>query len=172
MKKYKLNLGCGKDIKKDYINVDIHKLKGVDKIVDLNQKLPFKDNFFDEVFCSHVLEHSKDLNFTLKEIYRILKKDGKLIAIVPHFTNSGFFSDPTHKYFFTFETFYYFVKYSYFNYYYDFGFKKINQKIIFGKKYALWNYLLEPMANIFPNVYENSIFRVFPAQEIKVILIK
>jgi len=35
----KLNLGCGNDIKKDYVNLDIAKLQGVNVVWDVN-KLP------------------------------------------------------------------------------------------------------------------------------------
>lgn len=50
MKKKKLNLGCGKDIKKEYVNLDIRKFPGVDIIHDLNKfPYPFKDDSFDEI---------------------------------------------------------------------------------------------------------------------------
>ena len=38
------------------------------------KKLPFKDNEFDFVITSHVIEHVKDLDYFLKEIQRISKK--------------------------------------------------------------------------------------------------
>ena len=42
----KLNLGCGTDIKKGYINLDVAKLDGVDVVHDINRlPLPFKENF-------------------------------------------------------------------------------------------------------------------------------
>lgn len=48
----KLNFGCGKDIRKDYINADITTLEGVDKIFDFNVfPYPFLDGEFNEIFA-------------------------------------------------------------------------------------------------------------------------
>ena len=48
------------------------------------EKLPFKDNEFNFVILSDVLEHVKDENKSLNEVYRVLKKDGKVIITAPH----------------------------------------------------------------------------------------
>ena len=45
--------------------------------------LPFKDNFFDEIYCYEVLEHVKNLDKVLDEIKRVLKNKGKFILTVP-----------------------------------------------------------------------------------------
>lgn len=47
------------------------------------QKLPFKDNFFDKVIFTHVLEHVGKPTKALSEIYRVLKKGGELYLEVP-----------------------------------------------------------------------------------------
>lgn len=39
-----------------------------------SQKFPFKDNEFDYVICSHVLEHVKDVPFFTSELHRVAKK--------------------------------------------------------------------------------------------------
>mgnify|MGYP001197705651 FL=1 len=49
------------------------------------RKLPFKDNFFDYVICSEVLEHIIDYEMVIDEIYRILKPGGIFAASVPKF---------------------------------------------------------------------------------------
>jgi len=46
--------------------------------VEENKKYPFKDNSFYLISCNMVLHHVKDLDFVLKEIYRILKKGAYL----------------------------------------------------------------------------------------------
>ena len=70
----KLNVGCGDDIKEGYTNLDFVKLGGVDVVHDLNKfPWPFKDNTFDRVYASHVLEHVDDLIKIMKEIQRISK---------------------------------------------------------------------------------------------------
>jgi ubiquinone/menaquinone biosynthesis C-methylase UbiE len=42
------------------------------------KKLKFNDSFFDFVFCNGILSHTKNHLNLLKEMYRVLKKDGKL----------------------------------------------------------------------------------------------
>ena len=40
----KLNLGCGNDYRRGWLNCDKSKEVNPDKVVDLEKKLPFKDN--------------------------------------------------------------------------------------------------------------------------------
>jgi len=54
----------------------------VDYKVDI-QNLPFKDESYDFIFASHVLEHVKDGMKALSEIKRILKVDGVAVLPVP-----------------------------------------------------------------------------------------
>ena len=82
----KLNLGCGDKKMEGYVNVDVCGTP------DLNYDLscfpwPFEDNSADEVFSSHFLEHVPDYEKTILEIHRILKPDGILHFLVPHFRN-------------------------------------------------------------------------------------
>ena len=49
------------------------------------KKLHFKDNTFDFIICSEVLEHIIDYQSALSEINRILKPEGKLAVSVPKF---------------------------------------------------------------------------------------
>ncbi len=46
-------------------------------------KLPFKDNTFDSIICSEVLEHIEDFERVIKEIYRISKPGAKVGISVP-----------------------------------------------------------------------------------------
>lgn len=47
-------------------------------------KLPFKDNALDAVVCSEIFEHLDDDTGAMKEIYRVLKPGGILLASVPN----------------------------------------------------------------------------------------
>jgi ubiquinone/menaquinone biosynthesis C-methylase UbiE len=58
--------------KKIYPNIDF-RLANADK-------LPFKDNMFDTVLFYETIEHVEDPEKCLKEIKRVLKKDGNLIV--------------------------------------------------------------------------------------------
>ncbi len=55
------------------------------KLIDVDGKLPFKDNFFDVFVASEVLEHMDDeeLEVCIKEIKRVLKKGGFGILTFP-----------------------------------------------------------------------------------------
>ncbi len=46
-----------------------------------NEKYPFEDNMFEIITMKMVLHHIKNIDFTFKEIKRILKKNGFLIII-------------------------------------------------------------------------------------------
>jgi len=45
--------------------------------------IPFKNSSFDFVLCTEVMEHISEPEHLLKEVYRILKKNGKLLITVP-----------------------------------------------------------------------------------------
>ncbi len=88
----KLNLGCGWDYKKGYLNIDSNSLVNPDIIYDLNNlPYPFKKNQFKEIYCSHVIEHLYNNFKVISELHRILKVNGLLILKVPHFSR-GFTS--------------------------------------------------------------------------------
>lgn len=50
----------------------------------LQEKLPYKDSFFDMVFSSSVIEHLYDPEFFLRECNRVLKKDGRILLFTPN----------------------------------------------------------------------------------------
>ena len=76
-----LDIGCGYTANK-YANVvcdtqDLTEFYKNKKFILLREKkLPFKDNEFDFVIASHVLEHVEDPTFFLNEIQRISSKGG------------------------------------------------------------------------------------------------
>lgn len=114
----KLNLGCGKDIKKGYINLDSVKLKGIDVVHNLEKyPWPFKKDEFDEIYCDNVLEHLSDIIKPVEEIWRISKSKAKIIVKVPIYPSIWAYSDPTHKSAYTFITFNYFRPNDSLNYY-------------------------------------------------------
>ena len=52
----KINLGCGRNIMKGYVNVDKIKLRGVDVVHDLDKfPYPFKENSVDEIYARYIL---------------------------------------------------------------------------------------------------------------------
>lgn len=177
----KLNLGCGNDIRRDYVNLDIAKLPGVDVVFNIESgPLPFGEETFDEILCLDILEHL-DYIPILKEMHRVLKKGGKVTIRVPHFTSNNNYIDPTHKKMFSIKTFEFFTKNSFLgrSYYFDFKFEKLlSAQITFqrGYKYLFYNGFVQrifgkkPKFQIF---YELTLFsRMFPALNIEVELEK
>lgn len=83
-----LNVGCGDDSYGTHF-IDLYPTrKNVLKCNLDNNKFPFRENFFDEVYCMGVFEHLKNPLNMLKESYRILKKGGKIVIITD---NAGLF---------------------------------------------------------------------------------
>ncbi len=50
---------------------------------DLEKKLTYPDENFDNILVFNVIEHVYDFNNSINEIYRVLKKNGKIIGSVP-----------------------------------------------------------------------------------------
>ena len=48
------------------------------------QNMDFNDESIGAIMCNHVLEHVEDYRRALKEIYRVLKKNGTLICTFPY----------------------------------------------------------------------------------------
>ena len=178
----RLNVGCGKDIRAGWVNLDVTALPGVDVVHDIERlPLPFEDGEFDEIRCENVLEHV-DYAPVLKELYRILRPAGLLKIRVPHFTSRNNWVDPTHRKSFSIETFDFFVKGSQAEkdkgYYFDFCFgKMLSRRIKFLKRGLFWgNRLVEPLVNCSPKVqwfYESSFLcRLFPANDVVIELVK
>lgn len=97
-----LDVGCGSGKKLAFLarnnkvfGVDISKIavqkakkrRFKAKFVDIEKGLPFPSNKFDIVICSEVLEHLFKPSIALKEIKRVLKKEGVFFCTIPnHFT--------------------------------------------------------------------------------------
>lgn len=80
----KLNLGCGKDTREGYVNIDMLPGPGVDVVLDLNTcKLPYQSDSIDEIYLSHVLEHIIDRYAFMIECHRVLKPKGSVIVKLP-----------------------------------------------------------------------------------------
>jgi len=65
------------------VKIDTKRNKNFKILKGVGEYLTFKDNCFDVVFSSHVLEHVSDAPKVLQEIKRVLKNDGVLIIGVP-----------------------------------------------------------------------------------------
>jgi SAM-dependent methyltransferase len=170
----KLNVGCGRDIRAGYVNLDIVPFREVDLICDLDAfPYPFADNEFDEVFCQHVLEHVTDLVRAVEELHRILKPGGLLKVIGPYFASHMAFTDPTHKHFMTYGTFDFLAHYS------EVQFRVVKRwiKFLSGGRENLefmrskaYSWPIDLVINVAPVIYERFFFYYLPASEIHYLL--
>lgn len=81
---------CGLDISET--KVKRAKEKGLNVQLGDMHKLPFKDKSIDTVFCSHTLEHARDLKMAIDEMKRVANR---VIIIVP--IEAGGSNNPAHS---------------------------------------------------------------------------
>jgi 2-polyprenyl-3-methyl-5-hydroxy-6-metoxy-1,4-benzoquinol methylase len=65
----------------DFVVEDAKDIKGIEYIAAKVENLPFPDQHFDTVICTHVIEHILDYRAAIAELRRITKQ--KLIIVVP-----------------------------------------------------------------------------------------
>lgn len=148
----RLNLGCGMDIRKGFINVDFEQIKGVDMIFDLNNlPYPFGDNQFEHIVMKNILEHLNDPYRIMQEIHRISKKNAIVEIQTPHFSSDNAWGDLQHKRGFNSATFK--------NPNISGKFKIIEQKITFSS----CRFFMRPIANLNPSFYERHLAYMLPA---------
>jgi len=166
----KLHLGCGNDYKKGYLNCDISKEVNPDKVVDLEKKLPFKDNSVSEIIANHVFEHVVNFVPLMHEIHRVCKKGAVIKIKTPFFAAWGQYNDPTHVRFFTPFTFDYFRKGNYSHEVsankdmFEIKESKINYGIGASSKL---NWIMNPLINVHQAFYCRFFAFIFPASEMR-----
>jgi SAM-dependent methyltransferase len=71
------------DINPSFFSVSDLKIE----IGDLNQSLPYPNDFFDYLVCLEGIEHTENPSNAIREFQRILKKGGKFFLSTPNFLN-------------------------------------------------------------------------------------
>ncbi len=182
-----LELGCGdnKRIKKaigidiiDYVSVDI-----VGEVLDILSYFP--NNSVDEIHSFHFFEHVEKLENLLIQCDRVLKYNGKLFTVVPHFSNPYYYSDYTHKLFFGLYSMSYFASDNIHqnkvpNYKNKLNFRLLKVDLIFKSPRPFYiRYLFKRLQGLIFNscsymreFYEENFTYIFPCYEIKYILEK
>jgi SAM-dependent methyltransferase len=94
MRQVNLNLGCGKDVREGFVNID--RTAGVGVIQADVMHLPIGDGTVELVYASHLIEHLPDPLGFMAECYRVAKPDGAMVIRVPHGMSDDAWEDPTH----------------------------------------------------------------------------
>lgn len=153
---------------RDYVNLDFLKQPGVDVVHDINKfPWPFKENTFEEVHASHILEHVDDLIKTMEEIHRICKPRAKITIRAPHFSSGVYYRDPTHKRPFSYFTFDYFSNTRDYYSRKEGGLYKIKKRSLNFTRIAFpsLNKIFNPLININQSIYERFFCWMLPCSE-------
>lgn len=175
----KLNIGCGPQPLEGYDNLDCCKFKGVDIVWNLERlPLPIKDETYDEVYARHVIEHISHVDRLLYELYRITKIGGRVIIEVPYETSRLTWGALEHKRAYNLHTLDVYAQ--------NTVAAKKNKELLIQKRFSILttslifprglhfdSYLLEPLFNALPKIYEDTGLRyLFPALSVKYVFIR
>jgi len=155
-----LDIGCGPVSKKNgSIGMDIRPAPHIDVVHDLNiLPYPFKENEFDYVEMSHVIEHVNRPLHVLNEVIRISNNDATIRIITPHYTSHLSYADLEHFHHFGWTSF-----------------KLLeNSTLLKIKKHKLWFtdiykiFGISILANLFPHTWEKYFSFIFPALYVEI----
>lgn len=164
----KLNLGCGADYKKGWINLDIDDNKDiygrpvtVDVKHDLNKfPWPFKDNEFEKILMMGILEHIRDLEKGVKELARISKKGCVIKISVPYFMSYFAYRELyTHK--FSLNSF------QLFNIFKENCIELVSKKFVNNNRFLAWTCFFINQNDFTQNFYERFLAGIFPVNQIE-----
>lgn len=84
----KIQLGCGRNVINDWVNIDCYAPKRHFKdviVFDVRGGLPFEDGAADFIFSEHFFEHvdRQYIPFLLRECHRVLSVNGAIRIILP-----------------------------------------------------------------------------------------
>jgi SAM-dependent methyltransferase len=96
----RLNVGCGRNILRGWINLDSRGLPGVDIVADLERcadiPIPLDDDSIDEILIAHVIEHIRVPLPVMQELHRVARPGAKVVIRVPYGSSDDAWEDPTH----------------------------------------------------------------------------
>ena len=177
-----VELGCGQKKKPGRIGIDKIDLPNVDIVADLEEGLPFlPDNSVDQIHSRSVFAQIENFENLMREMVRVLKKDGTAHVFVPHFSNPYYYSDFTHIRFFGLYTFYYFVDAEHQprrkvpNFYTDIRIRILSQRLVFTSPFW-FRRRIKKLAGLLFNChrslqefYEENLCYIFPCYGIEVV---
>lgn len=185
LKDVTLELGCGNRKRvENSIGIDVIDYDCVDIVGDVYEVLKEVSNSsINEVHSHHFFEHVNDVGLLMAELSRILKPNGMVKIVVPHFANPYYYSDYTHKNFFGLYSFSYFsddslLKRKVPNYYRASSFVLGEVKLVFKSTppFYVRHFLKKALQVVFNlnqfmrEFYEENCCYIFPCYEIEFLL--
>ena len=161
----KLNIGSGEKKLPGFINVDKYPSQKGDLKGDLDKKINLASGCADEIMLDNVIEHVDSIPNTMKEIRRLLKKNGVVHIYTPHFTSHSSWRDPTHKHHLSYFSFDMFTKDRNAHYLGGKLFALEKKKLSFGGGLSIIGRLI---FKISPEMYEKKFCFLFPASTLYV----
>jgi len=164
----KINIGCGTDYKKDYINIDHSNNIKTDIVCNIEKNLPFNNNIANEILLKHVLEHTHEPIRLIEECHRVLKKNGLLYVYCPHVSQFESIGELDHKrhgigvFSFHYTTNKHVMKRNYYT----------TARFSIEKVRIITHPFLQFFSDLSPIKYEHYLSRFFGAREIQFILKK
>lgn len=182
-----LDLGCGERKRgPEYVGVDALDYAEVDivgDVFDVLERIP--SGAVAGVYSAHLFEHVEDVSGLLTEIARVIRPEGELEVVVPHFSNPYYYSDPTHRSQFGLYTFSYLAEEDIFRrrvprYEVEPEFGLINVRLCFKSPPPFYfRYGVKRIGGILVNLttwtkefYEENWCHVFPCYELEFRLIR
>ena len=183
---FNIELGCGPNKRNiNAIGIDLIDYDCVDIVGDVFEVLSqIPSGVVQNIYTYHFLEHINDIDKLIKEMHRVLGDDGKIFAVVPHFSNPFYYSDLTHKVAFGLYSFAYYSNSNFKrqvpSYQNGILFKQESVRLIFKsyppryfrhgfKKFFEFIFNLNTYIKEF---YEENLTYIFPCYEVSYILIK
>jgi hypothetical protein len=96
----KLDIGCGQNLEKDWVGLDIAKIEGVIQHDCFKFPWPIESDSVEEAKMVHFFEHvPQDIRFQfMDELYRIMKVGAKCTVVCPYYSSMRAIQDPTHMF--------------------------------------------------------------------------
>ena len=156
----KLNIGSGEKRIDGFINIDKFPSQKKDLYGDLDTKIDLPDACAKEIILDNVIEHVDSIVHAMKEIRRLLKKEGVVHIYTPHFTSHSSWRDPTHKHHLSYFSFDMFCKTRNSHYLGGMLFKTEEKKLSFGGGISIIGRIIFKLS---PEMYEKKFCFIFPA---------
>ncbi|MEP7198244.1 MAG: methyltransferase domain-containing protein [Chloroflexota bacterium] len=177
-----LDIGCGNAKTPGALGIDANPQTQADIIHDLDQfPWPLPSDEFDQIVCSHIVEHVADMMRFMAEVHRVARPQARVAIITPHFSNRFSFTDPTHRRHLSLRSFDYFLppapfsrpnliqraletKYAVPNFYTDAHFAVVSARVSMARPFRLTG--VQWLTNRFPDFYELYLAFMLPARDL------